>query len=165
MTSTLLQNLINETIQLSQQSVASGGGPFGALVADSETGAVVATGVNRVVLDSDPSAHGEVVALRAAAKIKGFNLQGYTLFTSTYPCPMCFTAAYWAKVDAVVYANRPEDVAPVFDDATLWQAMHTQPEQVLPCQHVVSSQFDARQVVLDWADGVAQGRIQGYNPS
>ena len=61
---------------------------------------------------NDPTAHAEVVAIRRACAALGrFELRGATLYTSCEPCPMCLAAAYWARLDAVIYANAREEAA------------------------------------------------------
>ncbi|SER92353.1 tRNA(Arg) A34 adenosine deaminase TadA [Lentzea xinjiangensis] len=104
------------TIDLATRNVASGGGPFGAMVV--RAGAVVATGVNQVTQTLDPTAHAEVVAIRAACLALGdFKLTGCTLISSCEPCPLCLSAALWARVDEVVYAaDRHDAAAAGFDD-------------------------------------------------
>ncbi|CAN5246079.1 nucleoside deaminase [soil metagenome] len=101
---------IARTIELATQNVADGGGPFGALVV--RDGALVAEGQNRVTSTLDPTAHAEVVAIRAACQAVGdFSLAGATLYTSCEPCPLCLSAALWARVDRVVYAADRDDAA------------------------------------------------------
>ena len=97
------------------------GGPFGAVVV--QNGQIVAEGVNRVLQDHDPSAHAEIVALRAAGeRLQQWHLEGCTLYTSCEPCPMCLGAAYWAHVDRIVFAADRHDAARVgFDDETLYR--------------------------------------------
>ena len=104
-------------IDLATANVADGGGPFGAVVV--KDGEVVGRGVNRVTASLDPTAHGEVVAMRdACLRIRDFTLAGATLFTSCEPCPMCLSAALWARVDRVLYAADRHDAADAgFDDA------------------------------------------------
>lgn len=88
---------MRKAIELSIRNVAEGGGPFGAVIA--RNGEIVATGVNRVTPDCDPTAHAEVSAIRAAAKVLGtFDLSGCEIYTSCEPCPMClglFTGHIW----------------------------------------------------------------------
>ena len=92
------------------RNVADGGGPFAAAVV--RDGVVVAEGVNRVTRDLDPTAHAEVVAIRAACQAIGdFSLAGTTLYTSCEPCPLCLSAALWARVDRVVFAADRHDAA------------------------------------------------------
>jgi len=84
------------------------GGPFGSVIA--KDGEIVASGHNMVLKDNDPTAHGEVTAIRAACKKLGtYDLTGCTLYTSSEPCPMCKAAICWAKVSRVVYAASMDD--------------------------------------------------------
>ncbi|MGB3968732.1 MAG: nucleoside deaminase [Planctomycetota bacterium] len=110
-------------IRLAEESVARGGGPFGAVVVRS--GTVVATGANRVVVDRDPTAHAEVVALRAAAQAVGSHvLTGTEVYASCEPCPMCLGALLWARVDRVWFgASRHDAAAAGFDDARLYDEL------------------------------------------
>jgi guanine deaminase len=108
-------------VELATANVADGGGPFGAvLVAD---GAQLATGQNRVTRDNDPTAHAEVVAIRKACAQRGdFVLTGATLYASCEPCPLCLSAALWARVDRVVYAADRDDAAKGgFDDRKFYE--------------------------------------------
>jgi guanine deaminase len=97
-------------VELALQNVADGGGPFGAvIVAD---GIAIGEGQNRVTRDNDPTAHAEVVAIRAACRKRAdFSLGGATLYTSCEPCPLCMAAALWARLDRVVYAADRYDAA------------------------------------------------------
>lgn len=104
------------------------GGPFGAIVVGPD-GHVVAEGCNRVTSANDPTAHAEVTAIRAAcAALGSFQLHGCTLYTSCEPCPMCLSAAYWARVDAIVYGASREDAAAAgFDDAFIYDEIGLAP--------------------------------------
>lgn len=115
----------------------AGGGPFGAVVV--HKGKVVGEGSNRVTTTMDPTAHAEVVAIRDAARnLDRFDLQGCTVYTSCEPCPMCLAAAYWARVDRVVYhATQEEAAAAGFDDAFLYgEFAKPMKERTLPCTHI-----------------------------
>ena len=96
------------------------GGPFGAVIA--RDGEIVAEGHNRVTTANDPTAHAEVVAIReACVRLGTFDLSGCVIYASCEPCPMCLSAIYWARLDAVYYANSREDAAGIgFDDALLY---------------------------------------------
>jgi guanine deaminase len=109
------------SIDLAVANVADGGGPFGALIV--RDGVVLAEGQNRVTRDLDPTAHAEVVAIRAACTAIGdFSLAGATLYTSCEPCPLCLSAALWARVDRVVYAADRHDAARGgFDDLEFYE--------------------------------------------
>lgn len=99
------------------------GGPFGAaIVRGSE---VVAVACNRVISRNDPTAHAEIEAIRAAcAKLGTFRLEGCVLYATCEPCPMCLAAAYWARVERIVYACERVDAARAgFDDALLYEEL------------------------------------------
>jgi len=115
------QTWLAETVRLATDSVGSGGGPFGALVA--RAGQVVATGTNLVTVTPDPTAHAEVVAIRRACEQLGdFRLDGCVLVTSCEPCPLCLAASLWARVDRVVYcADRHDAAAAGFDDREFYE--------------------------------------------
>ena len=115
---------MTEAIQLAEQAVRRGdGGPFGALVVC--RGEVVGRGWNRVVSECDPTAHAEILAIREAARRLGrFHLDGCTLYTSSEPCPMCFSAAYWAHIESVIYAASARDAADLgFDDHFIYREL------------------------------------------
>ncbi|WP_150308270.1 nucleoside deaminase [Planctomonas psychrotolerans] len=108
-------------VDLAVANVAAGGGPFGAVIA--RQGELVATGQNRVTRDNDPTAHGEVVAIRAACNALGsFSLAGCVLYTSCEPCPLCVSASLWARLDRVVYsADRHDAARGGFDDREFYE--------------------------------------------
>ena len=108
-------------IELATENVANGGGPFGAVIV--KDGELVAEGQNRVTANLDPTAHAEVMAIRAACQATGdFSLAGMTLYTSCEPCPLCLSAALWARVDRVVFAADRDDAADGgFDDREYYE--------------------------------------------
>jgi tRNA(Arg) A34 adenosine deaminase TadA len=104
------QDWLRIAVDLAAENVTAGGGPFGAVVV--RAGEVVATGVNQVTVDLDPSAHAEVVAIRAACRTLGnFTLAGCVLLSSCEPCPMCMATAMWAHLDGVLFAADRDDAA------------------------------------------------------
>src|ERR1700720_4611195 len=108
-------------IQLSIDNVNSGrGGPFGAVVV--KDGAIIAEGANQVTATNDPTAHAEVVAIRAACKKLGvFDLEGCEIYTSCEPCPMCLGAIYWARLARVYFGNADADASKIgFDDSLIY---------------------------------------------
>jgi tRNA(Arg) A34 adenosine deaminase TadA len=131
-----VQNLdrtwLEEAIGLATNSVATGGGPFGALVA--KDGEIVATGHNQVTATLDPTAHAEVSAMRAACKqLDTFSLTGCVLITSCEPCPMCLSSALWARVDRIVYAADRHDAAVAgFDDRRFYDLFEKKPASMWP---------------------------------
>ena len=111
-----------EAIRLSIDNVEQGnGGPFGAIVV--KDGKIIAHGSNQVTSSNDPTAHAEVVAIRAACKVLNtFQLNGCEIYTTCEPCPMCLGAIYWARPDKLFYANSKEDAAKInFDDQFIYE--------------------------------------------
>ncbi len=142
---------LRHAIALSRTHMQAGaGGPFGAVVA--RDGRIVGEGWNRVTSANDPTAHAEVVAIREACRALGtFSLAGATLYTSCEPCPMCLSAAYWARLDGIVYANGREDAAAIgFDDAFLYAEVALALEaRRLPMRRLLAE--EARAVFDEWA--------------
>ena len=114
-------DLLETVVHRATRNVTDGGGPFAAAVV--RGGRVVAEGVNRVTRDLDPTAHAEVVAIRAACQALGdYVLTGCVLVSSCEPCPLCLSAALWARVDRVVYAADRHDAARAgFDDRAFYE--------------------------------------------
>ncbi|MDA9913256.1 nucleoside deaminase [Candidatus Nanopelagicales bacterium] len=97
------QHGVQRAIDLAQSEIAGPDIPVGACVVSPE-GETVAQASNRRVRDADPTAHAEVLVLRAAAATLGsWRLDGHTLFVSLEPCPMCAGAAVNARVARVVF--------------------------------------------------------------
>jgi guanine deaminase len=114
--------LMQAAIDLALENVRSGrGGPFGAVVV--KDGKIVASGVNQVTASNDPTAHAEIVAIRAAcAALGSFQLDGCDLYTSCEPCPMCLGAIYWARPARVFFGARASDAAAAgFDDQFIYE--------------------------------------------
>lgn len=111
---------MSRAIELSKQSIQSGGGPFGAVVV--KNGKIIAESSNSVAIDNDPTAHAEVNAIRKAAKVMNtFDLSGTTIYSSCEPCPMCLSAIYWARIDNLFFANTRQDAQKIgFDDEFLY---------------------------------------------
>ena len=122
-------DLMRRAIQLAEESVKHGGGPFGAVIA--KNGQIIAEASNSVTIDHDPTAHAEVSAIRKASKVLGtFNLSGCEIFTSCEPCPMCFGAIYWAHLDKIYFANNRKDAANIgFDDDFIYKEIALTPEE------------------------------------
>lgn len=123
------KDFMRKAIALAVENVKNGGGPFGAVIV--KNGEIVSTGVNRVTVDNDPTAHAEVSAIRAACVSLGtFNLEGCVLYTSCEPCPMCLAAIYWAHIDKVYYGANQHDAANAgFDDSFIYREMELKQEQ------------------------------------
>ena len=140
---------MEKAIALATENVTSGGGgPFGAVIV--RNGEIVATGANLVTATNDPTAHGEIVAIRnACAALGSYQLSGCHIYTSCEPCPMCLAAIYWARCEAIFYGCSAADAAAAgFDDAFLYEEMKRPiSERTIPTVNLLSkkaiSSFDA----------------------
>ena len=140
---------LRRAIALATENVLSGqGGPFGAVVV--RQGRIVGEGANSVTGTYDPTAHGEVCAIRAACRTLGtFTLAGCELYTSCEPCPMCLAASYWSRLDAIYYGCSASDAARAgFDDGFLYAEFRKdQPSRTLPARQLLADEawasFDA----------------------
>jgi tRNA(Arg) A34 adenosine deaminase TadA len=118
------EQYLRAAINLARDKMHAGeGGPFGAIIV--REGEIVARGWNQVTSTNDPTAHAEVVAIRAACKsLKAFTLKGCVLYTSCEPCPLCLSAIYWARLDSFYYAANRHDAAEAgFDDEFLYREL------------------------------------------
>ena len=107
-------------IELSIESAKFKGGPFGSVIVNNNK--IIAEGSNKVTMNNDPTAHGEIVAIRAACqKLNTFNLSGCDLYSSCEPCPMCLSAIYWSRIENIFYANTRIDAKNIdFDDSFIY---------------------------------------------
>ena len=114
---------MKRAIQLSIDSVKNGGGPFGAVIVKNDK--IIAEGSNKVTSTNDPTAHGEIVAIREACKkLNDFSLKGCELYSTCEPCPMCLSAIYWARIDKIYYANTRKDAQKIdFDDSLIYSEL------------------------------------------
>lgn len=114
-----MRRALKETLE---HLAAIDGGPFGAcLVKGAE---VLAVAHNTVLRDNDPTCHAEINAIRLAAhRLRSYDLSGCALYSTTEPCPMCFAAIHWAKIDYLVYGTAIADVAALgFNELTIGNA-------------------------------------------
>ena len=145
-----MEEYLLEAIRLSRQNVEAGaGGPFGAVVV--KDGEIIGRGRNSVTTSNDPTAHAEVLAIRAAcARLGTFSLGDCEIYSSCEPCPMCLSAIYWARLDALYFAGSMADAADAgFDDSRLheevaksWEHRALKSEQHL--------QSKARDIFCSW---------------
>lgn len=119
---------MRKAIALSVENIKKGGGPFGAVIV--KDGKIIATGVNMVTVNNDPTAHAEVNAIRKASRKLGtFDLTGCEIYTSCEPCPMCLGAVYWAHLDKIYYGNTKTDAMNIgFDDSFIYKEIELKPE-------------------------------------
>tara|TARA_B100001179_G_scaffold155919_1_gene113858 strand:- start:204 stop:674 length:471 start_codon:yes stop_codon:yes gene_type:complete len=111
-------------IELSIESAKSKGGPFGCVIVKNNK--IIAEGSNKVTMNNDPTAHGEIVAIRAACqKLNTFNLSECDLYSSCEPCPMCLSAIYWSRIENIFYANTRIDAKNIdFDDSFIYSEIN-----------------------------------------
>ena len=111
-------------IELSIKSAETIGGPFGCVIVKENK--IISEGSNKVTSTNDPTAHGEIVAIREAClKLNTFNLSGCELYSTCEPCPMCLSAIYWSHIDKIFYANTRDDAKNIdFDDSFIYSEIN-----------------------------------------
>jgi tRNA(Arg) A34 adenosine deaminase TadA len=111
---------ILEAVQIANQNVSLGGGPFGAVIV--RNGEIIASSANSVTSDNDPTAHAEVNVIRKACKLLNtYDLSGCVIYSSCEPCPMCLGAIYWAHLDELYFAADKNDADKAgFSDAFIY---------------------------------------------
>ena len=132
---------MQRAIELSIESINSGGGPFGSVIVKDEK--IISEGMNRVTVDNDPTSHGEIVAIRnACKKLNTFNLLNCSLYSSCEPCPMCMSAIYWSRIGKVYYANTRDDAKKInFDDSLIYSEISKKNEdRKIPIKQMMRSE-------------------------
>jgi guanine deaminase len=148
---TRAERFMAEAIALARQNVRDGaGGPFGALVVRDDE--VIASGANRVVATHDPTAHAEIVAIRAACRaLATFQLDGCEIYSSCEPCPMCLAAIYWARPARLFFAATKDDAAAAgFDDSFIYaEIAKPSAGRRLPVQQLMRG--EAQRALDEWS--------------
>lgn len=86
------------------------GGPFGAVIVKNDK--IIGTGHNTVLKDNDPTQHAEIRVISLVSREENsFDLSGCEIYSTTEPCPMCFSGIHWAKLDRITFGTSIEDVA------------------------------------------------------
>ena len=113
-----------KAIELSIKSAETIGGPFGCVIVKDNK--IISEGSNKVTSTNDPTAHGEIVAIRdACLKLNTFKLAGCELYSTCEPCPMCLSAIYWSHIDKIFYANTRNDAKNIdFDDSFIYSEIN-----------------------------------------
>jgi guanine deaminase len=146
------QKFMREAIRLSLQKMRGNqGGPFGAVVV--RRGKIVGRGWNQVTTANDPTAHAEVIAIRAACRrLKTFRLDDCELYASCEPCPMCLSAIYWARFKKVYFANTRRDAARIeFDDDFIYREVaRPVSRRKIPMLQILRK--DALKVFAEWKE-------------
>ena len=117
------KEFLQQAVDAATASIPRGGGPFGAVVVTSD--GRIYEGTDTVLTTNDPTAHAEMNAIRAASQgQEDYDLSGAVLYSSSEPCPMCLTAALWARIDRIVYAATADRAAASgFDDANFYRQL------------------------------------------
>jgi tRNA(Arg) A34 adenosine deaminase TadA len=143
---------MQRAIQLAIENVHSGkGGPFAAVIV--RDGEIVGEGANSVTSTNDPTAHGEINAIRNACQaLNSFSLRGCEMYTSCEPCPMCLAATYWARIDAIYFGSNSADAARAgFDDSYFYEEIKLHRDaRSLPLRQILSD--EAWQSFQAWID-------------
>jgi tRNA(Arg) A34 adenosine deaminase TadA len=146
------KSFMMRAIELARQGVRRGdGGPFGAVIV--RDGTIIGEGWNQVISTNDPTAHGEIVAIRAAcAGLGTFSLDGCEIHTTGEPCPMCLGAIQWSRIGAIYHGFRVEDAERIgFDDGEFHRQMKLPPDQrMIPAREICRS--DALELIREYAE-------------
>ena len=127
------ERLMREALAAARAGIDAGQTPFGACIARGDE--IIAVAHNCVWGQTDPTAHAEIQAIRAACeKLGTIDLSGCVIYSSCEPCPMCWAATQWARVERIVYAGTRQDAAAAgFDDAVFHTELALPPsERSLP---------------------------------
>jgi len=124
---------MNEFLALALEEARAGienddGGPFGAVVV--RNGVVISKAHNEVLKRNDPTAHAEILAIREASAILGrYDLSTCEIYSTSEPCPMCFSAIFWARIKRLIFGTTRKDVAEIgFDDCLIYQVIRGEAE-------------------------------------
>jgi len=120
---------LRRAVEIAEKGILNGGGPFGAVIVKDDK--IIAEANNRVVLNSDPTAHAEILAIRQAASVlQSHELDDCTLYSSCEPCPMCLGAIYWSGIKKVVYGcNRADAENAGFSDKMIYDEIMLDPSK------------------------------------
>ena len=99
------------------------GGPFGAIIV--KDGVLIAKAHNEVLKTNDPTAHAEILAIRkACAHLKNYDLSDCEIYSTSEPCPMCFSAIHWSRLKKLYFGTTRDDVALIgFDDSLIYDIL------------------------------------------
>jgi tRNA(Arg) A34 adenosine deaminase TadA len=145
------EDFMRRAIELARASMEAGnGGPFGAVIVRENQ--IIGEGANHVIAHNDPTAHGEIMAIRdACARLGTFSLEGAAIYTTGQPCPMCLGAIHWARLTRIYYGFRVTDAAAIgFDDSAIFEQFSLpESQRIIPADAV--SREAALQLARDYA--------------
>ena len=113
------------------------GGPFGAIIVDKE-GNIISNGNNKVIKNTEQTAHAEIIAIREACKkLKTYDLSEYILYTSCEPCPMCLSAIIWANIKQVYYGCTKKDAGEIgFRDDMIYEYLKGKNKELIKLEEL-----------------------------
>jgi len=140
---------LSRAIELASESIREGGGPFGAIIVKEDK--IISEAFNRVVLNNDPTAHAEILAIRQASSVlSSHDLNGCILYSSCEPCPMCLGAIYWSGIKKVVYScDRTDAENAGFSDKLIYNEIDLDPLQ-RKILFLKLSDFKGKEVFRKW---------------
>jgi tRNA(Arg) A34 adenosine deaminase TadA len=120
---------LTKAIEIASNAISEGGGPFGSVIV--KDGIIISEAFNRVVLNNDPTAHAEILAIRQASSVlRSHDLDGCALYSSCEPCPMCLGAIYWSGIKKVVYScDRTDAENAGFSDKLIYNEIMLDPSK------------------------------------
>jgi guanine deaminase len=144
---------MQKACDLASISIKRNSGPFGAIIVKNDTQEIIGRGHNMVTLQKNPTLHAEMVAITDACHtLDDFKLEGCTLYTSCEPCPMCISAAYWARIKTIYYGNTKIDAKNIgFDDAFIYEELNKEhTDRSLEMIHMEESKEYAKKAFDEW---------------
>ena len=148
-----MQEYFKKAIELARVGVKNKeGGPFGAVVV--KDGQIIGFGNNKVLKENDPTSHAEVVAIRDACKrINSYNLEGAKIYSTSEPCPICFSAIIWANIKEFYFVTTREEVASIgFRDDLIYNYLEGKKKDILNLQKVEN--FECEKLLLDYKNTI-----------
>ncbi len=144
------KKFMQRAIELSEQGYVSGKGlPIGCVIV--KNGQIVGEGHNEIFVRKNPTAHAEMVAIEEACKnLSDLQLSECEMYTTLEPCPMCFSAIYWAKLKTVFFANTKKEGSDVgFDDSFIFEQMQKPANMQMISMHHYKEEA-ALNILKDW---------------
>ena len=145
------ENYMTEAIRLAKMNMKNGhGGPFGCVIV--KDGEIIASAYNEVLINNDPTAHAEMLAIRRACKkLNSHQLEGCEIYTTCEPCPMCLGAIYWSRPQKVYYAASRNDANQAgFDDEYIYRQLSLpNSERLIPFEQM--SRDKVRKIFSEWS--------------
>lgn len=128
-----MNKYFKEAVNIAREGIKKNeGGPFGAVVVDSNN-RIIGYGNNKVLINNDPTAHAEIVAIRDACKtISSYDLSGCKIYSTSEPCPMCLSAIIWSNIKEVYFVTDRKSVAEIgFRDNLIYDYLEGKKKNIL----------------------------------